>query len=285
MSKASESPRTRNIKPKSDKPPESSSKATVMPPGGSRHLSSDATPVAKVPLKVEEDGKAPRSPPLLMSGQFRRGSGLAVNSSGAGVSTSIDMGLAVSNHMLSISVEKSAISVAAACARGFVTWLPAQVIRVIGFERESGASDRLFLLASCGENCVSPLTTNSDKLSEPLGLPKTGLSYRAARSGLSIRSTCDSSDISIPVDVGETFSPISGQIIVAPCLFNGSCVAVLTATGASFSDAEYLMFQQIAKITGVSIGNSVIHQQASFSSRQCSLIQRASAILLRSRDI
>jgi len=285
MSKASESPRTRNIKPKSEKLLESTAKAIVLPPGGSRHLALDATPSARVPFNVEDDIKVPRSPPLAMSsGQLRRGSSLAVNSMGASASAAVDIGMAVSNHMLSISVEKSASSVASACARGFASWLPAQVIRVVGFERESGALDRLFLLASCGENCAAPMT-NSDKSTEPPVLPKAGLTYRAARSGLSIRSTCDSSDISVPVDVGDTFSPISGQIIVAPCLFNGSCVAVLTAMGANFSDSEYMMFQQIAKMTGVSVGNSVIHQLASFSGRQCSLIQRASAILLRSRGI
>jgi GAF domain-containing protein len=210
----------------------------------------------------------------------RRGS-QSIVSTALGASTTIDMGFAVSNHMISISLEKSALSVASACARGFISWLSFQVVRVIGFDRDK-STDRLFLLAACGENCASSMAISSETLVEPQALPRAGLVYKAARSGQCIRMACDSSDVFLPVDVGDTFSPISGQIIVAPCLHNDNCVAVLAAVASSFSDSEFMMFQQIAKMTGISIANSISHQHASISSQHCTLIQRASAILLRS---
>jgi GAF domain-containing protein len=298
-----ESPRIRNIKPKSQQPVEISTNALGMRPNRNHHLSPPADLPRRENSKVEMHLKSPRSPPVVSSAISRESSntGIGVNASGIGMlsarrssqasnstgivaSTTFDMGLAVSNHMLSISLEKSVSSVASACAHGFSLWLSFQVIRVIGFDREK-SSDRLFLLAACGENCSTPLTTRSDlPKTDPQCLQNAGLAYKAAKSGLCIKSTCDSSDVCVTVDIGDTFSPISGQIIAVPCLHNDACVAVLTATASSFSDSEYIMFQQIAKLTGISIANSISHQSASSIPRQCSLIQRASAILLRSRN-
>lgn len=300
MSKSFESPRARKIKPQSQQPVESSAKIFGVRPSGSHHSPAQAVPPNREPSKFEDDVQSLRPSPAISSAVPRRGSSMIVNSPGNGVlstrrssqashatgtgaPTTFDMGLAVSNHMLSISLEKSAASVASACAHGFSSWLPVQVIRVIGLDRDKSA-DRLFLLAACGENCSSPLMISSNPLkTEPQELPKAGLTYRASRSGLCIRSACDSSDVCVPVDIGETFSPTSGQIIVAPCLHNDVCVAMLTATASNFSDSEFIMFQQIAKITAISIANSILHQASSNCSRQSSLIQRASAILLRPR--
>jgi GAF domain-containing protein len=301
MSKTFESPRARNIKSKSELSSCSAPAKTSctkpdnsLPP--SEFQEKDST--QKDSKKTDEGSMSPRSTPAVSIGLLRRNSSFSLNPSGFGgstrrssvasnsigfgVSTTIDMGMAVSNHMLAISIEKSVSAVAATCARGFAAWLSIQVVRVIGFEREK-STDRLCLLAACGENCASPFSANSHLLTQPKGLLNAGLTYKVARSGICIRSTCDSSDLSIPVDIGETLSPISGQIIVAPCLYNDVCVAVLIATASTFSDSEYIMFQQIAKMTGISIANSMSHQVALSSSEQCSLIRRAAAVLLRSR--
>jgi GAF domain-containing protein len=293
-----ESPRTRNIKPKPSHIADNSVNAAGMQSVGNYRSTAHALQEGLKNTSVDKSAgflSSVASPALRRSSNFcvsapvpsahsaRRGS-QAIVSTGSGALTTIDMGFAVSNHMISISLEKSVLSVASACAQGFASWLPIQVIRVIGFEREK-STDRLVLLAACGENCASPLILSSETSVEPLGLLKAGLAYKAARSSQCIRAACDSSDIIIPVDVGDTFSPISGQIIVVPCLHNDTCVAVLAATASNFSDSEYLMFQQIAKMTGISIANAMSHQHASRSSQDCALIQRASAILLRSANV
>lgn len=299
MSKAFESPRTRNIKPKSELPNGRVAQTSNALKADRHDLPVPSALAGSDSSKVERGTK---SPPAISSAILRRVGSHAVNtlgisasmlssrrssqpsfSMGITASTTIDMGLAVSNHLISMSQEKSPSAVASACARGFAPWLSAQVIRVIGFDRDKSV-DRLFLLAACGENCASPFMMNSDISSEPQGLPKAGLAYKVARSGLSIRTSCDSSEISIPVDIGETNSLISGQIIAAPCIHNDICIGVLVAVASVFSDSECIMLHQIAKMAGVSIANSISHQLASYSSRQCSVIQRASAILLRSKN-